>query len=311
MNPEKRFFSRNDPIITNSKNNIRSHARIFVGPDVTKLEYTCSLAYLPKPGLEHISFFAIFDGHYSPVISKYLAKELLNSILDADKVLFDTLAHKSSAQTPLTIEQGKDFKNAIKKGFLNIDQKMRNLPEIKDKSELESGSAALACFITPNNIIIANCGDSRAPCMDNEYEIFKATKQHKPDNLEDRVRIEDEGGIVEYGDKDDLLLIKPPKGYPCVSMARSFGDYLLKTNQEKAPFKQLISPEPDVYVLPRSQKDRFLILANARVWDLIEDEEMKALIHDNLDLDLSGVTNDILTECCRQVRIFEKCLLLA
>lgn len=47
---------------------------------------------LPLPGLENWSFFAVFDGHAGGTVSKFSSIELIHSILNADKELFDELA---------------------------------------------------------------------------------------------------------------------------------------------------------------------------------------------------------------------------
>jgi serine/threonine protein phosphatase PrpC len=52
----------------------------------------CSVIGLPKSGFEQWSFFAVFDGHAGGTVSKFSARELLNSILEADPELFNELS---------------------------------------------------------------------------------------------------------------------------------------------------------------------------------------------------------------------------
>lgn len=52
----------------------------------------CSVIGLPGSPLDKWSFFAVFDGHAGGTVSKYAAKELLNTILATDPELFEELA---------------------------------------------------------------------------------------------------------------------------------------------------------------------------------------------------------------------------
>ena len=313
MNTENKSKEKSIQIIANNYNRILSFAHILDGSN-SGTQYTCSYSSLPKPGFEHISFFALFDGHTSSTISEHLSKELLNSILNADPVLFDSIAKNSI--TNLTGQELTKIKDAIIKGFLSIDKKMRDLPEIVKRKkplpgtfELDHGSAAIACLITPTHILVANCGDSRAIIVsksndrkitENALDIVLSTRSHKPDNLEEQKRIRSENGFFETLGKDGELYVK--SNLACLNMSRSLGDYQLKTNTKKGQSEQLISPEPEVHFFPRKLSlDEFLIMANSRVWDLVDADEMRDKLNGDSNSELNQITKEILTECYERV----------
>lgn len=82
----------------------------------------------------------------------------------------------------------------IHNGFLQLDNKMRQLPEIVS-GEDKSGSTAVCAFISPRVVYIANCGDSRAVLCRSGVPVF-TTQDHKPGLHSERERIVKAGGSV-------------------------------------------------------------------------------------------------------------------
>ena len=198
----------------------------------------CILTSLPKSGLENWSFVAVFDGHgCMSSVSDYLAKELINSILDADKQLFDELAQNSIIENQKEIN--KRIESAIKKGFLETDStdsrmmKKINLvayDPIEDRETDFPGSTAVACLISPTHVYIMNCGDSRAILVsDNQIKIV--TLDHKPNNPLEKERIENAGGRIWV--KENRIY-----GKKNINLSRSFGDYQFKVNFDLDPFSK-------------------------------------------------------------------------
>ena len=46
-----------------------------------------------------------------------------------------------------------------------------------------------------------------------------------------------------------------------LAVSRALGDFDYKRSEDLKPEQQLVSPEPDITVLDRSQEDEFLVLA--------------------------------------------------
>jgi len=332
-----------------------------------------SLIGLPKAGLEHWSFFAVFDGHAGATVSKYSSDELIKSILDADPTLFDDLAKQTNAinrpnsslvniqqqqqqnslnttttsptksnqindlindqdnttinsttnslnntntslnsnstnltndsthslktsnsnsslstttKQPTLEETQNRLKKAIRQGFLNLDDKIRHRSEF-ERGEDKSGSTAVACLISPTHVYLINCGDSRAISV-SDNQIVLTTHDHKPINPAERERIHNAGGSV---------MIQRVNGSLAVS--RALGDYEYKSVEGRGPCEQLVSPEPEIYIHDRSDKDEFVVLACDGIWDVMSNEDLKEYIHARLKVtnDLVKISNDVLDMC--------------
>jgi len=249
---------------------------------------------------------AVFDGHGGSDLSKYLAEELMNNILNADQELFDELAQNSINLKQETINER--IKQAIKKAFLETDsfegQIFKELTDgirdlIKNLDNMKfPGSTAVACLISPTHIYLINCGDSRAILVsDNQIKI--ATLDHKPNNPLETERINNAGGRIAIG--NNMILGKNLKTN--LKVSRSFGDYQFKSNLEKQPFEQIISAEPDIYIHDRSEKDEFIVLACDGIWDVINNEEIQQYINYRLKItqNLAEICKDINNVCIKRV----------
>ena len=222
---------------------------------------------------------------------------------------FDELANNSINLTRNQKEIDR-LKNAIKKSFLEIDYKMRELPEMKllkqkieenpqlsavNLKKFDAGSTALLCLITPTHLIVANCGDSRAILVSDDKISF-ATKDHTAHDPKEKYRIERAGGEI-----DNDFYISDLKA------SRALGDYLLKQDQQKEPSNQMISSKPDIYVRERTEKDEYLVLANRGVWDWFSNEELKEQIKklngNSYYSSLDTLTKEIIAFCEESVRL--------
>lgn len=179
------------------------------------------------------------------------------------------------------------IKKAFRRGFLDLDDKIRHLPEF-ERGEDKSGSTAVACLVSPTHIYLINCGDSRSlVCSDNQ--IVLCTYDHKPINPAERERIHNAGGSV---------MIQRVNGSLAVS--RALGDFEYKCVEGRGPCEQLVSPEPEIYVRERSyEKDEFVILACDGIWDVMSNEDLKEFVHSRLKVtnDLVKISNEVLDMC--------------
>ncbi|XP_009589075.1 protein phosphatase 2C 37-like [Nicotiana tomentosiformis] len=116
------------------------------------------------------------------------------------------------------------------------------------------GSTAVVAVVTPNEIVVSNCGDSRAVLCRNGVAIPLST-DHKPDRPDELNRIEEAGGRVIYWDGARVLGV--------LAMSRAIGDNYLK------PY---VTSEPEVTVTERTVDDECLILASDGLWDVVSNE---------------------------------------
>lgn len=222
--------------------------------------------------LKDWSYFAVFDGHAGARVSAHCAEHLLDAIM-------------------ATEEFQEDVMKGIHNGFLQLDNKMRSLPEILS-GEDKSGSTAVCAFISPRQIYIANCGDSRAVLCRGGNPVF-TTLDHKPALHSERERIVKAGGSV---------MLQRVNGNLAVS--RALGDYEYKNVEGMGPYEQLVSPEPEIFVRDRDDSlDEFLVLACDGIWDVMTNEDLCQYIHSRLLLtnNLQEVTSQVIDTCLYKV----------
>lgn len=233
-------------------------------------------AHYAKTGLENDftdwSYFAVFDGHAGVKVSTHCAKHLLDSIVNTEDF------------------QQKNFIDGIRSGFLNLDENMRHIPDITNGPD-KSGTTAVCAFISPDNIFIANCGDSRAILCRNGVPIF-STQDHKPILPGEKERIINAGGSV---------MIQRVNGSLAVS--RALGDYEYKNVKDKGQCEQLVSPEPEIFSLDRDASDEFLVLACDGIWDVMTNEDVCSYVQSRLKVtsDLQKITNSVIDTCFYKV----------
>ena len=103
------------------------------------------------------------------------------------------------------------------------------------------------------------------------------SEDHKPDRIDEKKRIERVGGLVLKirGTMRVAAATNPnargksaQREYQGLAMTRSFGDLHFKQPV------QVVIAEPDVQVLPLSDKDLFLVLACDGIFDVMSNQEV-------------------------------------
>uniref|UniRef100_A0A6M2DLZ9 Protein phosphatase 2c n=1 Tax=Xenopsylla cheopis TaxID=163159 RepID=A0A6M2DLZ9_XENCH len=220
-------------------------------------------------GLLDWSYFAVFDGHAGAKVSAHCSENLLECIMQTEEFRHD------------------DVIKGIHSGFLRLDDKMRELPELSSGVD-KSGSTAVCAFISPKQIYVGNCGDSRAVLSRDGVPVFY-TMDHKPVLPGEKDRIQKAGGSV---------MIQRVNGSLAVS--RALGDYDYKNVEGRGQCEQLVSPEPEIFVRERDDtSDEFLVLACDGVWDVMSNEALCSYIHSRLKVtdDLELITNQVIDTC--------------
>ena len=242
---------------------------------------------LPDIG-EKVSWFAVFDGHAGSRVSAHCANHLLDCVTASQSFKEAIRAEDSLAKEELF----EKVKEGVLKGFLELDEKLRKIPEVTN-GEDKSGTTAVCALISEKYVIFSNCGDSRA-VLSNAGQPVLATEDHKPSNPIERERIQNAGGSV---------MIQRVNGSLAVS--RALGDFEYKNVEGKGPTEQLVSPEPEFYIRERSlADDQFLVLACDGVWDVMTNEDIcnfvghRMKVHDDLEV----IANEVIDTCLHKVR---------
>lgn len=208
---------------------------------------------------ETTGFYGVFDGHGGVYTSESCREQLLGSILSEPE-------YKGKETTV------EDYKVAIRNGFFKMDRNLRS--KLNDNHLDHSGSTAITAFVTEDNFIVANCGDSRC-VLSRGGKAVALSSDHKPNLSEEQDRICEAGGIVMAGRVNGELAV-----------SRALGDFLYKTQELLPPHKQMVSAEPDIRVIPRDPTDDYLLFACDGIWDAIPDPQ-----------DCVDILNELLKAC--------------
>ncbi|KAL4556894.1 hypothetical protein LXL04_035060 [Taraxacum kok-saghyz] len=195
-----------------------------------------------------LHFYGVYDGHgCSHVATK--CKDRMHEIVK-DEV-------ENRGESP-------EWKDTLATSFSRMDKEVTEWSEGASISncrcELQTpqcdavGSTAVVAVVTPEKIVVSNCGDSRAVLCRNGVAI-PLSSDHKPDRPDELARIEEAGGRVIYWDGARVLGV--------LAMSRAIGDNYLK------PY---VIPEPEVTVTERTAEDECLILASDGLWDVVSND---------------------------------------
>mmetsp|Transcript_16286 Transcript_16286/g.23953 ORF Transcript_16286/g.23953 Transcript_16286/m.23953 type:complete len:432 (+) Transcript_16286:47-1342(+) len=177
----------------------------------------------------------------------------------------------------------------------------------------DAGTTAVVVVITPDWIVCANAGDSRAVSSKQGHKAVPLSYDHKPDDDEEERRIRAAGGYVAGGRVEGDLAV-----------SRGFGDFRFKDpgavltgaevfNKQVADEKQKkgestflkvddqkVSPYPDIIVQNRSPQDEFIIVACDGIWDVQTNYECIKTVADIFaegESDLGLASEELLDMC--------------
>lgn len=245
----------------------------------------------PKFGVKHwpaCSYFAVFDGHGGNKCADYLKDNLHSFIIN----------NQNFPNNP---------KKALQEGFeLCENQFISTVNYNIYNSEIDrSGSCALVCLIIKNDIYIANLGDSRA--VISQYKgnnAFSLTRDHKPDDINEKERIESAGGFI-YKNKAKITIADLPYRISPggLSVSRSFGDIYAKDKSLGGNSRVLIA-EPEITNFLLTDKHDFIILGCDGIWDKLSNEQVVKIIWNEIKdnsntvslIKLENVVNNVLKE---------------
>lgn len=176
------------------------------------------------------------------------------------------------------------------------------------EEEGDSGTTACVVLLTPEWVVCANAGDSRAVISRLGNKAVPLSYDHKPDDVEEQKRIRAAGGYVAGGRVEGDLAV-----------SRGLGDFRFKnlevvmagvvSNQVEnlssndqprfTPGDQKVSPIPDIIVQNRNpSQDEFVIVACDGIWDVqtnYEAVKTAAELFDEGESDLGLLAEEVRT----------------
>ncbi|XP_012090362.1 probable protein phosphatase 2C 75 isoform X2 [Jatropha curcas] len=179
---------------------------------------------LCKPAINRrgpVHFFAVFDGHGGPHVAA-LCKERMHVFLEGELMRVDH--HSGSGENrdgssgnsrELDFQRDQDegekgweemWRRVLKRSFHKMDEAALNTCACgcvgfecgcHPMEVALGGSTAVVAVLTPEHIIVANCGDSRAVLCRGGRAI-SLSFDHKPDRSDELARIKAAGGRVIF-----------------------------------------------------------------------------------------------------------------
>lgn len=192
--------------------------------------------------------FGIFDGHSNDKCSNYIAEHLPRKL--------------TNAASPLTDEVLENICIACDEQFL--------------EDVGEGGTTATFALVdsVPDdpkkfNLTICNIGDSRT-LVARDGNIIFATQDHKPQNPEERARIERCGGTVRMNRVDGDLAV-----------SRAFGDFVFKRWRDDLRNQKVIAV-PDITRLTVQEGDYLIIACDGVFEGSFSNEEVVQFVFSQL-----------------------------
>ncbi|KAK6158694.1 hypothetical protein DH2020_006008 [Rehmannia glutinosa] len=145
-----------------------------------------------------------------------------------------------------------DTKSAIADAYSHTDSEFL---KSENNQNRDAGSTASTAILVGNRLLVANVGDSRAVICRGGNAIA-VSRDHKPDQTDERQRIEDAGGFVMWAGTWRVGGV--------LAVSRAFGDRLLK---------QYVVADPEIQEEKVDDTLEFLILASDGLWDVVTNEE--------------------------------------
>merc|ERR1719203_718083 len=245
---------------------LRVHAESWPG-----LKKTLQDRYVSDEAMEELGvYFAVLDGHGGTQVADHAAKQLHKNIL---------CQFRQKQVQPASRDE--KIKAAVREAFATTDKEILGLAERKKFDQC--GSTALVALLHGNpklgtalRLVLAHVGDSRA-VLCRGGQAVAVSEDHKPERLDEKKRIERSGGLV-LNVRGAWRIAAPAnprasskasrREYQGLAMTRSLGDLCFK--QPTA----LSTPDPEVRVMPITDKDLFVVLATDGIYNVMSNQEV-------------------------------------
>lgn len=196
--------------------------------------------------INKVNFIGVFDGHGGKAVSRYLKKNIPYYFLKKN----------------VKMDVYNENKKVASFFFYKLFDKIQN--ELKTKHPIiasRCGSTAL-CGIhykDKNNnhgLWMVNVGDSRAVLCNFKNEPIQLTIDHKPNQINEKKRIESLGGRIRFDGVD--WRIKD------LSLSRAIGDL------DTTPY---VTHSPQIFKYKLNKSDKFVIFACDGLWDVVSNKD--------------------------------------
>ena len=245
----------------------------------------CPLIIENACGIKNYNIYSIMDGHGSNghLVSNFIKENIIKYFND---ITFYFKKIKPKEKTSIIYPENildLILKKLIKNDYQKIKDFYKEVDEMLSAKEVLfdsnfSGSTCIIIFQVGNNLISCNVGDSRALLVKENKEIIELSHDQKPDNENEKKRIEEMGGIVSqcndlYDDGKEggpFRIWMKGCDYPGIAMSRSIGD--------KIAHSIGVINEPEIIQFNLDGLSKYIILGSDGVFQHLNNNEITDII---------------------------------
>jgi len=245
--------------------------------------------------IENYSIYGIMDGHGSNghLVSNYVKEQI-------EKYFNDVKTYRQNKKLKKAVSslEACDANDIYEKLKYNDYEIIRHFFKKVDEELYDtnfdvhfSGTTCVLVFKIGQKIICSNVGDSRAVLINknktdisstkdlnqidnSNYEFIELSHDHKPENKEERERIEKLGGEVaqEYfiGNEDKpagpFRVWNKGCNYPGIAVSRTLGDKIAELIG--------VIPDPDILEFNIEDKSKYIIMGSDGVFDYLSNSDI-------------------------------------
>ncbi|KAF4145497.1 Protein phosphatase 2C [Phytophthora infestans] len=226
-------------------------------------------------------FAAVYDGHGGAAVSQFLRNQLFSMISPELAQLDLQILAENKEENNVAAKSSRRQKVAdlLRDTVQKLDQ------EVIAKNEWKfQGSTAVGVLLFEDVLYSLNVGDSRAVLCRGGNTV-DLTRDHKPNDPQERARIESLGGRVQWYGYVDAQgePIEPYGAYRVngnLAVARAIGD------RDSRPF---VIGEAEIRQYDiEYDKDEFIVLASDGLWDVFTSSEVVEFVQDVMSGELGG-----------------------
>ena len=234
----------------------------------TKVNQDSFLVLQNQYNLKDFNIFSVLDGHgvNGHLVSRFVTKYFTSFFKNNKKM------NSNKNEDEVFYRLKKNDSDILKRAFRHAER------DIEKNSDIDANFSGTTCVMVlqvGEKILCANVGDSRAIMVKENNVIIPLSIDQKPDDPEERKRIEENGGEIsqyeEDGEKSGPFRVwKKGEVYPGIAMSRSIGDFIATTLG--------VVPVPK-FIEEKIDKDtKFIVLASDGVWEFLSNEKVAEIV---------------------------------
>ena len=234
----------------------------------TKVNQDSFLVLQNQYNFKDFNIFSVLDGHgiNGHLVSRFITKYFTSFFKNNKKM------NSNENEDAVYYRLKKKDNEIMKKAFRHAER------DLEKNSEIDANFSGTTCVMVlqvGEKLLCANVGDSRAILVKDNNVIVPLSIDQKPDDPEEKKRIEESGGEIsqfeEDGEKSGPFRVwKKGEAYPGIAMSRSIGDYIATTLG--------VIPVPKFMDEKLDKDSKFIVVASDGVWEFLDNQKVADMV---------------------------------